>query len=247
MGAYAICQGPEEERGSAVMYERKRCVLLADDEVRILRALGDLLSANGFHVLKAENGREALEAFTRQEGQIDLVLLDVMMPEKDGFSVLREIRSLSPRTPVILLTARGEEYDQLQGFQCGADDYIPKPFSTTLLLARMEAVLRRAGMERTETVTAGAVTVAPEQRTAAVDGAALELTRREYDLLYCFVCNQGRTLSREQILDHVWGFDFEGDARTVDTHVKNLRLKLGEHAGYIQTVYRVGYKFEAEP
>ena len=229
------------------MYERKRCVLLADDEVRILRALGDLLSANGFHVLKAENGREALEAFTRQEGQIDLVLLDVMMPEKDGFSVLREIRSLSPRTPVILLTARGEEYDQLQGFQCGADDYIPKPFSTTLLLARMEAVLRRAGAGRVEALSAGGIVLTPEQRKVEVDGQRVGLTRREFALLYYFMRNQGIILSREQLLNGVWGYDFEGDERTIDTHVKNLRLKLGAWSGCIHTVHRVGYRFEVEP
>ena len=222
-------------------------IYIVEDDSSIRELVAYTLNSQG---MEAE-GFECPSAFFKalDKKMPDLVLLDIMLPEMDGLSVLRKLKGTPAcsRLPVIMLTAKGSEYDTVMGLDSGADDYIPKPFSTTLLLARMEAVLRRAGMERTETVTAGAVTVAPEQRTAAVDGAALELTRREFDLLYCFVCNQGRTLSREQILDHVWGFDFEGDARTVDTHVKNLRLKLGEHAGYIQTVYRVGYKFEAEP
>ena len=226
------------------MYELKRCVLLADDEERIVRALRDLLSSNGFFVLTALSGREALEQFGRYSEQIDLVLLDVMMPEGDGFSVLREIRAASSLVPVVMLTARGVEYDQLQGLQDGADDYIAKPFSTRILLARIEAVLRRFGRTQLESVAAGGITMVPAQRTAEVDGQRLELTRREFELLYYFLRNQGLTLTREQLLNRVWGYDFEGDERTVDTHVKNLRLKLGRCAGYIRTVYRVGYKFE---
>ena len=226
------------------MYERKRCVLIVDDEERIVRALKDLLSFDGFHVLTAGDGGEALQVFAQWEKQIDLVLLDVMMPVMDGFAVLGEIREAAPEMPVIMLTARGEEYDQLQGFKGGADDYIPKPFSTTLLMARMEAVLRRAGMAKLDVLTAGAITLTPEQMRAEVDGRPIELTRREFSLLHCFMRNQGLILSREQLVDRVWGYDFEGDERTVDTHVKNLRLKLGSCAGYIQTVYRVGYRFE---
>ncbi len=226
------------------MYERKRCVLIVDDEERIVRALKDLLSFDGFHVLTAGDGGEALQVFAQWEKQIDLVLLDVMMPVMDGFAVLGEIREAAPEMPVIMLTARGEEYDQLQGFKGGADDYIPKPFSTTLLMARMEAVLRRAGMAKLDVLTAGAITLTPEQMRAEVDGRPIELTRREFSLLHCFMRNQGLILSREQLVDRVWGYDFEGDERTVDTHVKNLRLKLGSYAGYIQTVYRVGYRFE---
>ncbi len=226
------------------MYERKRCVLIVDDEERIVRALKDLLSFDGFHVLTAGDGGEALQVFAQWEKQIDLVLLDVMMPVMDGFAVLGEIREAALEMPVIMLTARGEEYDQLQGFKGGADDYIPKPFSTTLLMARIEAVLRRAGMAKLDVLTAGAITLTPEQMRAEVDGRPIELTRREFSLLHCFMRNQGLILSREQLVDRVWGYDFEGDERTVDTHVKNLRLKLGSYAGYIQTVYRVGYRFE---
>ena len=226
------------------MYEMKRCVLLADDEERIVRALRDLLSANGFYVLTAESGQEAREIFDARKEQVDLVLLDVMMPEGDGFSVLEEIRTRSASVPVIMLTARGEEYDQVQGFQGGADDYIAKPFSTRLLLARMEAVLRRAGRTERERMAAGEVTLYPKQRKVEVKGRNVELTRREFSLLHYFFCNQGITLTREQLLNNVWGYDYEGDERTVDSHVKNLRWKLEPCGRYIQTIYRVGYRFE---
>ena len=229
------------------MYEQKQCILIADDEERICRALKDLLTAKGFHVLTAGDGRAALEVWGHCREQIDLVLLDVMMPELDGFAVLREIRGQDPDLPVILLTARGEEYDQLQGFSSGADDYIPKPFSTRVLLARMEAVLRRAGRKNAEVIQAGQIRLLPQQRKVEASGQGVELTRREFDLLHCFLCNQGRILSREQLLNTVWGYDYEGDERTVDTHVKNLRSKLHGCGGYIQTVYRVGYRFEVQP
>lgn len=229
------------------MYEQKQCILIADDEERICRALKDLLTAKGFHVLTAGDGRAALEVWGHCREQIDLVLLDVMMPELDGFAVLREIRGQDPDLPVILLTARGEEYDQLQGFSSGADDYIPKPFSTRVLLARMEAVLRRAGRKNAEVIQAGQIRLLPQQRKVEASGQGVELTRREFDLLHCFLCNQGRILSREQLLNTVWGYDYEGDERTVDTHVKNLRSKLSGCGNYIQTVYRVGYRFEVQP
>ena len=229
------------------MYEQKRCILIADDEARICRALGDLLAAQGFHVLTAGDGRAALAAWEQHREQIDLALLDVMMPELDGFAVLRAIRGQGAKLPVILLTARGEEYDQLQGFSSGADDYIPKPFSTRVLLARMEAVLRRAGRKNAEVIQAGQIRLLPQQRKVEASGQGVELTRREFDLLHCFLCNQGRILSREQLLNTVWGYDYEGDERTVDTHVKNLRSKLHGCGGYIQTVYRVGYRFEVQP
>ncbi len=230
------------------MYERKRCVLLADDETRILRALRDLLSANGYHVLTAENGRQALALFETHSASVDLVLLDVMMPELDGFGVLRRLRDLSPHTPVIMLTARGGEYDQLQGFSQGADDYIPKPFSTALLLARMDAVLRRAGQAvQTGELSVEGVSINPEQHRVEVEGQPVELTPKEFSMLYHFMSNPGLILSRGQLLDQVWGLDYSGDERTVDIHVKNLRLKLGKRAEYLQTVYRVGYKFEVKP
>lgn len=229
------------------MVEQKRCILIVDDEPRILRALRDLLTAKGFYVMTAENGREALELHNRCRDQIDLLLLDVMMPEIDGFSVLQGIRRLDADLPVILLTARGEEYDQLQGFQSGADDYIPKPFSTNLLLARIEAVLRRSGRANRDIIQAGRIALIPEQRKVTVYELPVELTRREFDLLKCFLSNQKQIFSREQLLDTVWGYDYEGDIRTVDTHVKNLRNKLGDCGSYIQTVYRVGYRFEVMP
>ena len=229
------------------MAEQKRCILIVDDEPRILRALRDLLTAKGFSVMAAENGREALELHDRYRDQMDLVLLDVMMPEIDGFAVLREIRRVDADLPVILLTARGEEYDQLQGFQSGSDDYIPKPFSTNLLLARIEAVLRRSGRANRDIIQAGGIALIPEQRKVVVYELPVELTRREFDLLNCFLSNQKQIFSREQLLDAVWGYDYEGDIRTVDTHVKNLRNKLGDCGSYIQTVYRVGYRFEVMP
>lgn len=228
------------------MYEQKQCILIADDEERIVRALKDLLTANGFHILTAENGQTALAVWDQHREQVDLVLLDVMMPKLDGFAVLREIRGQGAELPVILLTARGEEYDQLQGFSSGADDYIPKPFSTKVLLARIEAVLRRAGREKAEILTAGGIRLFPQQRKVESSGQSVELTRLEFDLLHCFLCNQGRILSREQLLNTVWGYDYEGEERTVDTHVKNLRSKLHGCGGYIQTIYRVGYRFEVQ-
>ena len=166
------------------MYKEKQCILIADDEVRIVRALRDLLAASGFHVLTAENGRDALAVWEQRREQIDLLLLDVMMPEMDGFAVLREIRGQGAELPVILLTARGEEYDQLQGFSSGADDYIPKPFSTKVLLARIEAVLRRSGREKAEVIQAGQVRMLPQQRKVESSGQSVELTRREFDLLH---------------------------------------------------------------
>lgn len=229
------------------MYEQKPCILIADDEERILRALKDLLSAKGFHVLTAKDGGMALELCERYAAQIDLVLLDVMMPVLDGFAVLREIRRQNPGLPVIMLTARGEEYDQLQGFQSGADDYIPKPFSTSLLLARAEAVLRRAGKGKADIIQAGGITMIPGQWRVETFGQPVELTKREFDLLHCFLCNQRQVFSRGQLLNLVWGYDYEGDERTVDTHVKNLRNKLGPCGSYIQTVYRVGYRLEVTP
>lgn len=228
------------------MYAGKRCILLVDDEPGLLRALKELLSVNGYHVLTAGNGKDALKVFDRQAEWIDLVLTDVMMPELDGLGVLREIRAAAPAMPVILLTALGTEYDQVQGFQTGADDYVAKPFSITLLMARIEAVLRRSRRDVPRALEAGGIVLTPAYRTVEAGGQPVELTRREFDLLRCFLCNQGRVLSREQLVSQVWGFDFEGDERTVDSHVKNLRLKLGTYGGYIRTVYRVGYKFEAK-
>ena len=228
------------------MTDDKRCVLIVDDDLRILKSLRDFLCGSNFSVLEAADGRKALDVFYDNNTKIDMILLDVMMPLKDGFTVLNEIRKTS-FVPVIMLTAKGEEYDQLNGFKKGADDYIPKPFSPSLLLARMEAVFRRVGKNEANELNAGNICLSMLKRTVTIDSRHAELTPKEFDLLYYFLLNQGITVSREQILDSVWGYDFDGDMRTVDTHVKQLRMKMENCADYIKTIHRVGYKFEAAP
>jgi len=226
------------------MNENKRCILVADDEPKMVRALRDFFRASGFYVLEAKDGVETLNVFFENSSIIDIVLLDVMMPRQDGLTTLKQIREASFLTPVILLTAKGEEYDQLSGFSCGADDYITKPFSPSLLMARVEAVLRRFGKDTQSDLVAGQLSINATTRTIYLSGKALELTRREYDLLYYLAVNRGLTFSREQLLDHVWGYDFEGGYRTVDTHIRQLRGKLGDCADYIKTIHCVGYQFE---
>ena len=226
------------------MIDNKRCILIADDEPKMVRALRDFFKANGFCVLEAKNGIEAFEVFCAHTNEIDIILLDVMMPEQDGLTTLKEIREASSLIPVILLTAKGEEYDQLSGFSSGADDYITKPFSPSLLMARVEAVLRRFGKDAQKDIVAGELTVNAMTRTVYLSGKELDLTRREYDLLYYLIVNRSLTFSRKQLLNNVWGYDFEGGYRTVDTHIRQLRNKLGECADYIKTVHCVGYQFE---
>ena len=226
------------------MFEDKRCILIADDEKKMVRALKDYFRANKFYVLEAYSGAEVLDKYYKYNRQIDIILLDVMMPDQDGFSVLRELRNNSSAVPVILLTARGEEYDQLMGFRCGADDYIAKPFSTSLLLARVEAVLRRFGKDSMNEITAGDLVVNTSKRIVFLRGEEMELTRREYDLLLFLIINRSMPFSREQLLDYVWGYGFDGNIRTVDTHIKQLRTKLGSCADYIKTIHCVGYQFE---
>lgn len=227
------------------MIDTKRCILIVDDEKKMLRVLKDFFTINDFYVLEAGDGEEAVNIFYENNAKIDLVLLDVMMPKLDGFQVLSEIRDAS-LVPVIMLTAKGEEYDQLLGFNSGADDYIQKPFSPSLLLARVEAVLKRIGKDKFSEITIGELTVNIEKRNVKVNGKRMELTPKEFDLLYYFILNKGLTLTREQILDSVWGYEFSGDTRTVDTHVKQLRSKLSEYSSYIKTIHRVGYQFEVE-
>ena len=226
------------------MIDNKRCILIADDEPKMVRALRDFFRASGFCVLEAKNGIEAFDVFCAHTNEIDIILLDVMMPEQDGLTTLKEIRGASSLIPVILLTAKGEEYDQLSGFSSGADDYITKPFSPSLLMARVEAVLRRFGKDAQKDIVAGELTVNAMTRTVYLSGKELDLTRREYDLLYYLIVNRSLTFSREQLLNNVWGYDFEGGYRTVDTHIRQLRNKLGECADYIKTVHCVGYQFE---
>ena len=222
----------------------EKTVLVVDDEVRMRRIVRDYLQIKGYAVLEASDGVEALETLSRRE--VDLVLLDVMMPRMDGFETCRRIRRTSS-VPVIMLTARSEEEDELQGFQLGVDEYIAKPFSLKVLLARIEAVLRR-GQAQPETKQDGApgLSVDTVGRVVRVDGKPVELTYTEYELLTYLMTNAGVALSRDRILDSVWRFDYEGDARTVDTHVKKLRSKLAPYGGYICTVRGIGYKFDPQ-
>ncbi len=226
------------------MVGSKRCVLVVDDEVKMVRAIHDLLKAHDFFVLRAYNGEEALEVFYERNAEIDLIVLDVMMPQLNGYEVLENLRQNHALTPVILLTARGEEYDQVKGFQSGADDYITKPFSPSLLLARVEALLKRMGKTAQSDLVRGQLVISVAKRSVLCAGSSLQLTKREFELLLFLASNPSLIFSREQILDSVWGYDFEGESRTVDTHIKQLRTKLGNEAAYIKTVHRIGYQFE---
>ena len=214
----------------------EQTILVVDDEVRMRRVVRDYLQIKGYAVLQAGDGVEALELLSRR--RVDLVLLDVMMPRMDGFETCRRIRQTSA-VPVIMLTARSEEEDELQGFQLGVDEYIAKPFSLKVLLARIEAVLRRGQPQPEEKRDS-----APGLTVDTVGRKPVELTYTEYELLLYLMTNAGVALSRDRILDSVWRFDYEGDARTVDTHVKKLRSKLAPYGGYICTVRGIGYKFD---
>lgn len=219
-----------------------RTVLIADDEERMRRVVCDYLKIKGYTVLEAANGLEVLAILDRRP--VDLVLLDVMMPHMDGWETCRRIRQRS-NVPILMLTARGEEEDQLTGFSLGADEYIAKPFSLKILLARIEAVLRRGHAEETvRTPGAEGLTVDTAGRVVRVDGKPAELTYTEYELLLYLMNNAGLALSRDRILENVWRFDYEGDARTVDTHIKKLRAKLGRRGYYISTIRGIGYKFD---
>lgn len=226
------------------MINNKRCILVVDDEIRIVKVLKDFLTANNFYILEAYNGEEALDIFYENNSKIDIILMDIMMPKIDGYEVLSEIRK-SSLIPVIMLTAKGQEYDEIKGFNLGSDDYIVKPFSPTLLLARIEAVLKRIGKSEDNTLTIGPISINSVQRTVKVDNTYLDLTRREFDLLAFLITNKGIALTREQLLNEVWGYDFEGEMRTVDTHIKQLRNKLKDY-DFIKTVHRVGYKFSID-
>ena len=219
-----------------------KTILIADDEGRIRKLVKDFLSKEGITALEAENGKEALQILEKNR-EISLVILDVMMPEMDGFEVCRELRK-SSSVPVLMLTAKGEENDELQGFDCGADDYVSKPFSPRILVARVLALLKRQEEKSPEKLTAGGIEVDIPAHVATIDGKVMDLSYKEFELLVYFMENEGVALSRESILSRVWNFDFFGDTRTIDTHVKKLRSKMGEKSDLIKTVWSIGYKFE---
>ncbi len=218
-------------------------ILVVDDESRMRKLIRDFLVRKNFEVIEAENGEQAVDLFF-EEKDIALILLDVMMPKMDGWQVVRTIREYSSRVPIIMLTAKGEEQDELQGFELGVDEYISKPFSPKILVARIEAILRRSNTVVTEMKDIGGIIMDKAAHTVSVDGKNVELSYKEFELLAYFMDNQGLALSREKILNHVWNYDYFGDARTIDTHVKKLRSKLGEKGDYIKTIWGMGYKFE---
>lgn len=220
-------------------------ILVVDDESRMRKLVKDFLGREGYQVLEAGDGMEAMEVFY-DEKDIALIILDVMMPRMDGWQVCREVRQ-SSKVPIIMLTARSEERDELQGFALGVDEYISKPFSPKILVARVEAILRRTqGSGNTDEISAGGIVVDKAAHTVMSDGSPVDLSFKEFELLTYFIENQGIALSREKILNNVWNYDYFGDARTIDTHVKKLRSKLGDKGEYIKTIWGMGYKFEVE-
>lgn len=220
-------------------------ILVVDDEGRMRKLVKDFLVKKDYQVLEAEDGARAVDIFF-EEKDIALVLLDVMMPKMDGWEVCREIRSYS-KVPIIMLTARGDERDELLGFELGVDEYISKPFSPKILVARVEAILRRTNaVAADEVLQAGVIELNKAAHQVTVDGRNVDLSYKEFELLAYFMENQGIALSREKILNSVWNYDYFGDARTIDTHVKKLRSKLGGVADYIKTIWGMGYKFEVE-
>lgn len=224
----------------------KEKILIADDEARIRKLVNDFLSREGFDIYEAGDGLEAVNIF-KDVPDLSLAILDVMMPGLDGFEVLKEIRKIS-KTPVIMLTARTSEEDQLKGYELGVDEYVEKPFSPKVLVARVNAILRRAEGKIVDSglLSAGKISVDEGAHIAKADGKELSLSVKEFELLTYFIRNQGIALSRETILNNVWNYDYYGDARTIDTHVKKLRSKLGECGSYIKTIWGMGYKFEVD-
>lgn len=219
-------------------------ILVVDDESRMRKLVHDFLAKAGYKILEAEDGAQALDVFWANN-DIVLVILDVMMPKLDGYEVLKEIRSYS-KVPVVMLTARGEEHDELKGFELGVDEYISKPFSPKILVARVQALLRRnAGANGSDVLEVGGIVLDKSAHTVTIDGSDVDLSYKEFELLTYFMENKGLALSREKILNSVWNYDYFGDARTIDTHVKKLRSKMGEKGNeYIKTIWGLGYKFE---
>ncbi|MCM1286680.1 MAG: response regulator transcription factor [Clostridium sp.] len=218
-------------------------ILVVDDESRMRKLVKDFLVKEGFVVLEAANGEEAVDAFMSTKN-IALIILDVMMPKLDGYGVAQEIRKIS-MVPIIMLTAKSDEKDEIKGFELGIDEYITKPFSPKILVARVQAVLRRSSLAADEkNIECGGIKMDISAHKVLVDGVEIELSFKEFELLNYFLVNQGVALSREKILNNVWNYDYFGDARTIDTHVKKLRSKLGNRGDYIKTIWGMGYKFE---
>ena len=218
-------------------------ILIVDDEARMRKLIKDFLVAKNFKIIEAKDGEEALDVFELNKEKINMVLLDVMMPKIDGWTVLRKIRQES-KVPVIMLTARGEEQDELFGFELGVDEYISKPFSPKILVARIQAILNRTMGEAKKVKSIGGIEIDEVGRTVKVDGKIIELSLREYELLKYLLENEKVALSREKILNNVWNYDYYGDSRTIDSHIKKIRHKLGKKGRYIETIRGVGYKFE---
>ena len=220
-------------------------ILIVDDESRMRKLIRDFLEREGYQILEAADGVEAMDQFYSDK-DISLIILDVMMPRMDGWQVLREVREHS-KVPVMMLTARTEEQNELKGFELGVDEYVAKPFSPKILVARVGALLKRARNATEEAaVNAGGIVMDKAAHIVTIDGTPIDLSVKEFELLAYFLENQKMALSREKILNHVWNYDYFGDARTIDTHVKKLRSKMGEKGNYIKTIWGMGYKFEVE-
>lgn len=219
-------------------------ILVVDDESRMRKLVKDFLVRKNYEVIEAENGEQAVDLFFADK-EIALIILDIMMPKMDGWQACKEIRQYS-RVPIIMLTAKGDEKDELQGFDLGVDEYISKPFSPKILVARVEAVLRRTAGTDEEIIEIGGITLDKAAHMVKIDGESIDLSFKEFELLSYFVANKGVALSRERILNNVWNYDYFGDARTIDTHVKKLRSKMGDKGDYIKTIWGLGYKFEVD-
>ena len=219
-------------------------ILVVDDESRMRKLIKDFLKQKNFNILEAEDGEVALKVYTENKEKINLILLDVMMPKLDGWSVLRQIRQENKTVPIVMLTARAEEQDELFGFELGVDEYIAKPFSPKILVARVEAILKRTIKEEKKIKDYDGIVIDNEGRTVTVDGKQIDLSFREYELLKYLLDNENIALSRDKILNTVWNYDYSGDSRTIDSHIKKIRHKLGKKGKHIQTIRGIGYKFE---
>ena len=220
-------------------------ILVVDDEFRMRKLVKDFLQKEDYNVIEAADGEEAIKLFEENKEKINLILLDVMMPKLDGWSALRQIRQES-KVPIIMLTARGEEQDELFGFELGVDEYVTKPFSPKILIARIKAIINRTDNKEKENRNYGGIEINTEGRTVTVDGKLIELSLREYELLKYLLDNENVALSRDKILNNVWNYDYYGDSRTIDSHIKKIRHKLGKKGKYIKTIRGVGYKFEVK-